>query len=97
LNLTDRSDQLPRFLGPRGLRNSITGIAACCARAVSGHATTLLLKGLMNSRRLMGFTPLAENHLRKNLMRFSSDGYAPYRSKSSLRMSARVKGGIRPR
>jgi hypothetical protein len=39
------------------LRNPITGIAACCARAVSGHATTVLLKSLMNSRRLMGFTP----------------------------------------
>jgi hypothetical protein len=26
------------------LRNPITGIAACCARAVSGHATTVLLK-----------------------------------------------------
>jgi hypothetical protein len=33
------------------------GIAACCARAVSGHATTVLLKILMNSRRLMGFPP----------------------------------------
>jgi hypothetical protein len=29
----------------------------------SGHAITVLLKSLMNSRRLMGFTPLAENHL----------------------------------
>src|SRR5262249_11952941 len=35
------------------LRNPITGIAACCARAVSGHATTVLLRSLMNSRRLM--------------------------------------------
>jgi hypothetical protein len=39
------------------LRNPITGIAACCARAVSGHATTVLLKSLMNSRRFMGLFP----------------------------------------
>jgi hypothetical protein len=45
--------------------NPTTGIADCCARAVSDHATTVLLKSLMNSRRLMGFTPLAENHLVK--------------------------------
>jgi hypothetical protein len=40
-------------------------VVARSARAVSGHATTMLLKNLMNSRRLMGFTPVAENHLRK--------------------------------
>jgi len=34
-------------------RNPITGTADCCARAVNGHATTVLLKRLMNSRRLM--------------------------------------------
>src|SRR5262249_46412594 len=34
-------------------RNPITGTADCCARAASGHATTVLLKSLMNSRRLM--------------------------------------------
>src|SRR5262252_1780533 len=34
-------------------RNPITGTADCCARATSGHATTVLLKSLMNSRRLM--------------------------------------------
>src|SRR6516165_2111495 len=63
--------------------NPTTGIAACCARAVSGHVTTALLKSLMNSRRLMGFTPLAENHLRKSLIRSSSESYAPHRSKKS--------------
>jgi hypothetical protein len=31
----------------------------------------------MNSRRLMGFTPLAENHLRESLIRSASEGYAP--------------------
>src|SRR5215472_2520231 len=34
-------------------RNPITGTADCCARAVNGHATTVLLESLMNSRRLM--------------------------------------------
>src|SRR6516165_427222 len=34
-------------------RNPITGTADRCARAASGHATTVLLKSLMNSRRLM--------------------------------------------
>src|SRR6516165_12802640 len=37
----------------RKLRKPITGIAACCARAASGHATTVLPESLMNSRRLM--------------------------------------------
>src|SRR6516165_2557595 len=36
-------------------KNPITGTADCCARAASGHATTVLLKSLMNSRRLMAF------------------------------------------
>jgi hypothetical protein len=39
------------------LRNPIIGIAACCARATSGHATIGLPNSLMNSRRLMGFNP----------------------------------------
>src|SRR6516225_8106061 len=34
-------------------RNPITGTADFCARAASGHATTALLKSLVNSRRLM--------------------------------------------
>jgi hypothetical protein len=47
-------------------KKPIVGLFAdCCARAVSGHATAVLLKSLMNSRRLMGFTSLAENHLLK--------------------------------
>jgi hypothetical protein len=51
--------------GDPTLRKATIGIAGCCPRAVSGHATTVLLKSLMNSRRLMGFIPVAENHLRK--------------------------------
>jgi hypothetical protein len=43
----------PAELGETLLRYPITGIAGCCARAVNGHATTVLLKSLMNSRRLM--------------------------------------------
>jgi hypothetical protein len=70
------------------LRNPITGIAACCARAVSGHAITVLLKSVMNSRRLMGFTPVAENHLPVSLIRFWCESYAPHCSKKGAPMSA---------
>src|SRR5262249_49579332 len=45
----------------------------------------------MNSRRLMGFTPLAENHLRKSLIRSSSESYAPHRSRTRELMSAMVQ------
>ena len=31
----------------------VGSLPACCARAASGHATTVLLENLMNSRRLM--------------------------------------------
>jgi hypothetical protein len=34
-----------------GLRNPITGIAGCCARAANGHATAVPPRSLMNSRR----------------------------------------------
>jgi len=60
----------------------------------------VLLKSLMNSRRLMGFTPLAENHLRASLIRTWSDGHAPHRSMSSGLMSAlgqkQTLGKVRP-
>jgi hypothetical protein len=36
-----------------GLRNPITGLVGCCARAVSGHAAAVLPTNVMNSRRLM--------------------------------------------
>jgi hypothetical protein len=35
------------------LRNPITGIAGCCARAASGHAAALP-SSVMNERRLIG-------------------------------------------
>src|SRR5215467_8693877 len=44
-------------LGALVLRNPITGIADCCARAASGHAATPLPTNAMKSRRLMGVTP----------------------------------------
>src|SRR2546422_4154247 len=34
------------------LRNPITGVAGCCARAASGHAATAPPRGAMNARRL---------------------------------------------
>ena len=34
------------------LKNPITGIAGCCARAANGHAATAPPKSVMNSRRL---------------------------------------------
>src|SRR5262245_59397253 len=36
------------------LRNPITGITGCCARAASGHAAAAPPRSRMNSRRLMG-------------------------------------------
>jgi hypothetical protein len=43
---------------------------------------------VMNSRRLTGFSPLAENHLRESLIRPSSESYAPHRSRTGKLMSA---------
>jgi hypothetical protein len=34
-------------------KNPTTGIAGCCARAASGHATAAPPSSVMNSRRLM--------------------------------------------
>ena len=42
------------------LRNPITGIAGCCARAASGHAAAAPPSSVMNSRRLM--VPQSEDH-----------------------------------
>jgi hypothetical protein len=45
---------------PHRLRNPITGIAACCARAANGHATAAPPISVMKLRRLMptmGFPP----------------------------------------
>jgi len=75
----EQCDELAPMVGCR---------AGCCARAVSGHVTTVLLKSLMNSRRLMGFTPLAENHLRESLIRSASESYATHCSRKGALMSA---------
>jgi hypothetical protein len=60
----------------RPCRDEALSIADCYARAVSAHGTTV---SPMNSRRLMGFIPLAENHHRKNLIRPLSESYPPNR------------------
>jgi hypothetical protein len=39
--------------GDAALSNPITGIAGCCARAASGHATAVPPSSNMNSRRFM--------------------------------------------
>jgi hypothetical protein len=39
----------------------ITGTAACCARAASGHAAATTQNSVMNSRRLMGAHPKAKD------------------------------------
>src|SRR5213079_3672795 len=41
------------------LRNPITGVAGCCARAASGHAATAPPSSVMNSRRLLSSTGLS--------------------------------------
>ena len=42
----------------------------------------------MNSRRLMGFISLAENHLLASLIRTWSDSHVPHRGKTDRPMSA---------
>jgi len=49
----------PVSSGERALKNPITGLAACCARAVNGQAAVAPPSNLMNSRRLMLFPPEA--------------------------------------
>ena len=61
--------------------------ALFAVRAVSGQTAVLPIR-LMNSRRLMGFTPVAENHLRESLIRSSNESYAAHRSKTGRPMSA---------
>src|SRR5262245_7721960 len=43
----------PVSSGERALKNPITGLAACCARAENGQAAVAPPSNLMNSRRLM--------------------------------------------
>jgi hypothetical protein len=60
-------------------RNPITGIAGCCARAASGHATAAPLpKSAMNSRRLMGL-PLLRDSGRAKSITFGANGGSPAR------------------
>src|SRR5262245_34846772 len=49
-----------RSAGDKALRNPITGIAACCACAASGHAAAPPTS-VMNSRRLI-VAPRGQNH-----------------------------------
>src|SRR5262245_47867095 len=64
------------------LRNPITGIVACCARAASGHATAAPPSSVMNSRRLMGFPEGQGSQMNYSRVR------AVHRSKSGRLMSA---------
>jgi hypothetical protein len=52
-----------KFTKVRGeplLRKPITGVAGCCARAASGHATAAPPTSVMNSRRLTVSPPQAK-------------------------------------
>jgi len=60
----------------------------CCPRAVSGQPAAAPPISVMNWRRLMGFTPLTENHSFENLIRSSSESYAPHCSRTGEVMSA---------
>src|SRR5215472_16412938 len=86
-------------------RNPITGTADCCARAVNGHATTVLLESLMNSRRLMASpAPRACIGCKKEYHKFRSrivPFVAPERDRNHVRFTpkADIAGGgyyVRP-
>src|SRR5262249_34129792 len=54
--------RLANTAGDSGPRYPITGIAGCCARAVSGHVAAAAPQRVINSRRLtsdIGFSALA--------------------------------------
>ena len=61
-----RSKSVHDQQAPRLLRNPTTGIAACCARAASGHAAAPP-RSVMNSRRL---TRSPHRRVRANYRRF---------------------------
>src|SRR3974377_2136207 len=50
-------------VGPDTITPSRRTRSDCCASAASGHTTVTPPRSVMNSRRRMGFIPLAENHL----------------------------------
>ena len=49
--LAERGNERRERSGDALCRNPITGIAACCARAASGHAAAAPPSSVMNSRR----------------------------------------------
>src|SRR6516164_6460445 len=70
-----------------GAQPTATSLAAAPARPV-GHTIAVLPTWLRNSRRRMGLIPLTENHLRKSLIRSSSESYAPDCIRAGWPMSA---------
>jgi hypothetical protein len=48
--------------GDLALRNPITGIAGCCARAPNGHVAAAPLRSVMNSRRRISAPKLRRQH-----------------------------------
>ena len=69
-------------------RNPITGTADFCARAASGHATTALLKSLVNSRRLMASPAPRTKSGIKRLSHFWIEICAVRRTQAAATMSA---------
>src|SRR5262249_52492891 len=61
-------------------RNPITGTADFCARAASGHATTVPQKSLMNSRRLMASPAPRTKSGIKRLSHFWTENYSVRRT-----------------
>src|SRR6516225_6960948 len=82
-------------------RNPITGTADRCARAASGHATTALLKSLVNSRRLMASPAPRTKSGIKRLSRFWAENCAVRRTQAGsqpcpLWVKSRHRRGVRP-
>jgi hypothetical protein len=65
-----------KFLAEATLTNPSTGLADCCARAASGHATADAVAALMNSRRRI-VTPDAEETISYQLNRVVWKGRCP--------------------
>ena len=66
------------------MRRTVLG---CCARAASGHAAAELLRSAMNSRRLMGADPKAQDHGTK----YSRWVSGPHRNKKVSRAGPRSR------
>src|SRR5262249_31824985 len=81
-------------------RNPITGTADCCARAASGHATTALLKSLVNSRRLMALPAPRTKSGSKDYHIFGPrivSFVAPQRDRNHVRFGSKADIGACPR